>query len=138
MRLQKVLQGVLSVAFFLFLCQTGYLIVFSYGLVSVCNTFGAFDIPLAGPFFFIGIGAALFFFGVQWWKEKDVFSAWAWLLLFSGGLSNVYERIMFGCVTDYIHLWLFPAFNIADILLTMGVIGILSNRFLKKKEKVTI
>lgn len=137
MRLQKVLQacphryakrcsqGVLSVAFFLFLCWVGYLIASSYGFILVCNTLGAFSLPLEGPFFIIGICAMLFFLGVQWWREKDVLSAWAWLFLFSGGLSNAYERVVFGCVRDYISLPFIPIFNIADVLLTIGAIGIL-------------
>lgn len=117
-------QGVLSVVFLFFFCQTVSLVVLSYGFFSVCNRFGAFSISFTEPFFSVGICAVLFFFGVQWWKETDVFSVWAWLLLFSGGLSNASERIVFGCVTDYIRFGSFPAFNVADTLLTMGVIGI--------------
>lgn len=125
--------------FLFFFCQIVSLTVLSYGLFSVCNRFGAFSISFTEPFFFIGICAVLFFFGVQWWKETDMLSAWAWLFLFSGGVSNASERVVFGCVTDYICFGSFPVFNVADILLTIGAMGILWRWWhMKKNDKVQI
>lgn len=44
----------------------------------------------------------------------------------AGGLSNLFERLSFGCIMDYIHTvaW-FPVFNMADLLLTIAVLGFL-------------
>lgn len=42
------------------------------------------------------------------------------LFMISGALGNMIDRLMFGYVTDYIHLLFieFPVFNLADILIT--------------------
>jgi signal peptidase II len=41
-----------------------------------------------------------------------------------GSLSNAVEGSLRGSVTDYIRAPFWPAFNIADIALTVGAIGI--------------
>ncbi|MBR6008363.1 MAG: signal peptidase II [Clostridia bacterium] len=42
----------------------------------------------------------------------------------AGGAANVYERLACGCVTDWICLDFirFPAFNLADVCVTLGLI----------------
>ncbi len=46
-------------------------------------------------------------------------------LILSGAVGNVYERIFYGYVTDfldfYFHSWHWPAFNIADISISTGI-----------------
>lgn len=46
-------------------------------------------------------------------------------LIFVGGLGNLIDRILFGGVIDFINLGWFPIFNIADSLLSIGVILLL-------------
>ncbi len=93
---------------------------------SICNDWGAWGIPIH-PSILIGIGIGGIVFVV--WKGKALecgrMAVWGVLFL-AGGWSNVYERITFGCVSDYIHVfsW-FPAFNGADVLLTVAVLGFL-------------
>lgn len=45
-------------------------------------------------------------------------------LLLGGSLSNAVEGSLRGSITDYISLRFWPAFNIADIAITVGAIGI--------------
>jgi len=47
--------------------------------------------------------------------------------LFGGGIGNLIDRLLFGSVTDYIHLLLinFPVFNLADIAITLSVLALL-------------
>ena len=51
------------------------------------------------------------------------------LLVLGGALGNLVDRLRFGQVTDFIQVhyagWYFPAFNIADSAITLGVIGLL-------------
>lgn len=56
-------------------------------------------------------------------------------LLLGGALSNVLDRLFFGCVLDYISILkkFFPIFNIADISIFCGSLFILV--FLIKKPK---
>lgn len=58
----------------------------------------------------------------------------SWWLLLSGSCSNFVDRMYWGGVVDWIHVvdW-FPWFNIADSMISIGVIGLLlGDLFLKK------
>ena len=58
----------------------------------------------------------------------------AFALLFSGGFSNLLDRILFGCVRDFALIQWFPAFNLADVYLTIGTIVFLFAFFLQRKN----
>ena len=51
------------------------------------------------------------------------------ILILAGALGNLVDRLRFGQVTDFIQVyyanWYFPAFNIADSAITLGVIGLI-------------
>lgn len=56
-------------------------------------------------------------------------------LIFGSGASNIYDRFIHGGVVDYIyyHHWFeFAVFNLADVLIDIGV-GLLIIKLLKKK-----
>ena len=136
MRLQKVGTGILFVASFLWLCQGVRHIVRERGLSEVCNAEGAFSLPLSTGIFFLFALLFLGYFLLQWWRADSLqVEEWLWLLLFSAGLSNVMERLLFGCVADYIVLGSFPAFNVADIGLTLGALGLLYEHLRPKHIK---
>lgn len=42
-------------------------------------------------------------------------------MILAGALGNLFDRILFGKVTDFIALWQFPVWNIADMLLFCGI-----------------
>jgi signal peptidase II len=52
----------------------------------------------------------------------------AYLLMLSGGISNVCDRLLYGGVLDFIHItckgWSWPLFNLADVSIVIGVIVI--------------
>jgi signal peptidase II len=53
---------------------------------------------------------------------------WLWLpvgLLVGGALGNLIDRLGGGSVTDFIKLPLWPAFNVSDIAITVGVFALL-------------
>jgi signal peptidase II len=53
---------------------------------------------------------------------------WLWLptgLLVGGALGNLIDRIAHGAVTDFVKFPLWPAFNVADMAITFGVITLL-------------
>lgn len=53
---------------------------------------------------------------------------WLWVptgLLVGGAVGNLLDRLLNGAVTDFIKLPLWPAFNIADISITFGVLALL-------------
>ena len=46
-------------------------------------------------------------------------------LLLGGALGNVIDRVRDGAVTDFIKLPGWPAFNLADVAITAGVLALL-------------
>lgn len=42
-----------------------------------------------------------------------------------GAISNYADRLIHGYVVDYISIWIWPVFNIADIAITLGIFTIL-------------
>jgi len=64
------------------------------------------------------------------------------MLILSGALGNLSERIMRGYVIDFIHLHYYdrfswPIFNVADILITFGGI-LLALLIFRKKPKPSV
>jgi signal peptidase II len=93
----------------------------------VQNTGIAFSLPLPfgwqiflSIFFLILLGAYAF----QFYKKQK--SSRYFLLslgmIYGGALANLYERALFHSVTDFISIWKFPIFNIADIAITLGCV----------------
>ena len=54
-------------------------------------------------------------------------------LLAGGALGNLADRIRTGAVTDYVQIGSWPAFNLADVAVTLGVI-VLVLSYLREKE----
>lgn len=42
-----------------------------------------------------------------------------------GAASNLFDRLVHGHVIDFMHLWKWPAFNLADAAITVGILALL-------------
>lgn len=73
-------------------------------------------------FSFIVIGLILHYYDEipELWHMR-MFAAF----LLGGTVGNLFDRLLFGYVTDFIDLGFWPTFNIADAAVTVGVIGLL-------------
>lgn len=74
-------------------------------------------------------------------KELDKLSVIGFACIIGGGVANVYDRVMYGSVTDFLHLdfggvFKTGIFNVADMSVTGGMIMILVASFIYKKPKV--
>jgi signal peptidase II len=70
----------------------------------------------------VGVAALLIFF----FTHRD--RPYVWLptgLLLGGAAGNLIDRARLGHVTDFIDLPLWPAFNLADVAITFGVLALL-------------
>ncbi len=132
MRLQKAFQGIIFAAFFLLCSQT---VAFFAQLhkETVCNEGIAFGISFPLAFLLLLTGIAGGFLVKEWYGAKRFSEEWPLLLIVSGGASNMIDRFVYGCVVDYIYVPSFPVFNLADILLTAGVFGVI---FIKGKNQI--
>ena len=61
-------------------------------------------------------------------------------LISSGALGNAIDRVYFGGVIDFIDFFIYnfhwPAFNFADIFITIGVILLLFDNIFNKKNEI--
>ena len=59
----------------------------------------------------------------------------ALILMSSGALSNLYDRIVYGYVVDYVDILKITTFNIADVLIIVGVSLFLFFELLERERK---
>lgn len=103
-----------------------------FQLTYVRNTGASFSL-LAGAggwqrWLFVGIASfasvAIVFWLMRLPKDKH-WEAAAWALVLGGALGNLIDRIAYGYVIDFLDVfyqrWHFPAFNVADSAITVGV-----------------
>lgn len=76
------------------------------------------------------------------WKSDDSATSAALGLIIGGALSNVLDRWRHGGVTDFIDLhvagWHWPAFNLADAAITIGVMILLVATVRSKPKELTM
>lgn len=96
-------------------------------LVHYRNTGVAFDfLSGAGPVVIIVEGIALLALLVYVARHPRRRGLWVPTgLLLGGALGNLLDRLLDGSVTDFIKFPHWPAFNVADIAITIGVIALL-------------
>ena len=60
------------------------------------------------------------------------------LIIISGAISNIVDRVFSGYVIDFIYFhyndFYWPAFNFADIYITIGILVIFTNVLIKIKK----
>jgi len=70
----------------------------------------------------IVLGLLLYFYNEF---PKDNFSRVMLAFLFAGIIGNLIDRIAFGYVIDFLDFRIWPVFNVADICLDVGILGII-------------
>jgi signal peptidase II len=53
--------------------------------------------------------------------RETVLESWAWALVIGGTLGNLYDRLRYGYVVDFLDFRVWPVFNIADTSICVGV-----------------
>lgn len=100
-----------------------FVIVWNQGV-----SFGMFrDHPWVGAYIITALAVAISGFFVAWMvKDKSPLIMTSGSLIIAGALSNVWDRLRFGAVIDFldVHIgdWHYPAFNLADSCIVIGVI----------------
>jgi signal peptidase II len=95
-------------------------------IVHVKNRGVAFGLLAGKPLVMVIVLAALC--GLLVWFFLHSTRRYVWIptgLLLGGAIGNIIDRLASGEVTDWIKIPLWPAFNIADIAITAGVISLL-------------
>jgi signal peptidase II len=121
----------------LFLDQISKYMIRLYGGFYICNQNISFSLVLPTfLFWFIWALIVLFIFLRILDFPFSVFqfpvAKPALLLLLAGALSNMLDRLYFGCIIDFIKLPYWPVFNLADAFIVIS--GIISLHYILKRN----
>lgn len=78
--------------------------------------------------------------GLLWWlvRARHGLVILGLGLVLGGAVGNLVDRLLYGAVVDFVLLhagdWHFPAFNVADSAITLGVIALLWDSLFAKPE----
>lgn len=110
-----------------------------------CNQDFAFGIRL-GILNILTVSLVILLCIFLYWRESEGIRRYGYLLLIGGGISNLADRLIRGCVVDFIDfkvwpsltglipsLTWWPSFNLADAAITVGVM-ILAVSFIYRKN----
>lgn len=114
-------------------------------LVIVWNrgvSFGMFGGGTVPPWAFVVLSGVISIALLVWLRRAE--SLWTQMaigLVIGGAIGNVVDRILFGAVFDFIDVhvagWHWPAFNLADSAITLGVVLLLVESLLPERKVST-
>lgn len=100
------------------------------------NTGIAFGLPLVSWFFWAlipvligGLGYAAY----KKYRQGRFFELVALGGIIVGALGNIVDRLRYGAVIDFLHITYWHVFNLADVYITVGVVGLIISMLYEKK-----
>ncbi len=135
-KLNRTLKGSILVSFLFFVVSQITRLFFlrlesvNFGFIGIThfrNDKFAFSLPIPALFIYliysvIAVIVALYI--VSNGKKFDLAERFAWVLVISGAISNIFERLFFGYVYDYIRIFT-GVFNFADGCIIIGLLILL-------------
>ncbi|MBT4880614.1 MAG: signal peptidase II [Alphaproteobacteria bacterium] len=119
-----------------------------FDLVLVWNrgiSFGVFNDGNYGPIRTWGLIIitliAIFALSIWLYRSKDTFSSLSLSMILGGAIGNLIDRLRFEAVIDFLSFHIdkfyWPAFNVADTFITIGVAGLVIESLLLSKKRST-
>lgn len=96
-----------------------------FDLTYVENTGAAFGLGRGANGVFIAVSLALtgaLVWMMRKWPADRRSLQWGGLLVVAGALGNLYDRVAYSYVVDFLHLHYWPVFNVADSCITVGAV----------------
>lgn len=108
-------------------------VVHNYGI-----SFGMFNDISYGPLILSAIAIIITIMLLIWmWREKKLYLSIALGLIIGGAVGNIIDRVRYGAVADFLDFHIsgyhWPAFNLADSAVFIGVAMILLESFFTGK-----
>ncbi|HBK86203.1 MAG TPA: signal peptidase II [Firmicutes bacterium] len=92
-------------------------------LTHVRNTGAAFGL-FGGQAFFLAIFSVVLFAALFFWRAQlrylSVWGKLALALIMGGAVGNLFDRLVYGYVIDFIDIKVWPVFNLADSAVVVG------------------
>jgi len=141
-----VLDQLLKTAMLDFLPEPGVAIAVTgfFNLVHVFNPGVSFGLlPNIGPFILSGFALVVSAILAVWLARAETrLMATALGLTIGGAIGNVIDRLRFGAVFDFLDFhvlgWHWPAFNLADAAISIGVAGLLLTSLLSAPRQTKV
>ena len=80
-----------------------------------------------GVLFVLGMITWLIWFKPVWWAYLGG------MIMMTGAAGNLYDRLVYGAVTDFISVWAWPVFNVADVCISLGGGILILGEFIRYK-----
>jgi signal peptidase II len=125
---EQVIQKGRFFLFFLILItidQVSKYLIRSKGGFYICNKGIAWGIKIPEVSFWVFWLILIFLLFLFLYKKGGHNNFFPFLLILSGAISNIIDRLALGCVIDFIDLGFWPIFNLADVFLVLGTIFLL-------------
>lgn len=117
-----------------------------FNLTLLHNPGAAFSFLATHPgwqrwfFAIVAVGASV---GLTIWltriKNDEKLLAISLPLIIGGALGNLYDRLVHGYVVDFLSFhvagWYYPAFNVADIAITLGAVGLIWESIMGERRR---
>lgn len=115
----------LTVVIVLSIDRVSKFLVVGFGVPYRLNSGGAFSLA-AGSGWFSGLSVLVFvvlasLLVFSSWRGRQTASLVGLGLMVGGGLSNLADRWRGEGVIDFIRIWIFPEFNLADVAIVAGL-----------------
>lgn len=123
-----------------FLGQSIKIIPKIFDLTLVLNTGTAFGLFKGQRIIFILSSIAIIVAAVIYilkHKNIDKKLSWALGLILGGAAGNLLDRVVHGCVVDFLDFHIWPVFNIADSCITIGVTILILDMWTRSSKSKT-
>ncbi len=77
----------------------------------------------------VSLGVLVMLWFMRYRLGTNDWTRWCVAILAAGTAGNLIDRVSVGYVTDFINIGIIPVFNIADMLINIGVFGLLIESF---------
>ncbi|MBW2970015.1 signal peptidase II [Candidatus Woesearchaeota archaeon] len=107
-----------------------------FSLTHVLNTGTLFGLLKNASWFFVIFTVAVIVFLILKYKTFSSDLQPVLGLILGGAFGNLFDRLVYGAVIDFIDFHFWPAFNMADSAISIAVVWLLVREFVHKKRKV--
>jgi len=101
-------------------------------------SFGLFSETIPSLILIIFAMLVVFFIIYLFLNSNDILESWGLFIIICGAMANIIDRFINGYVIDFIYFHInqfyWPAFNFADIYISIGIIMIIINMVKKIKK----